>query len=581
MGLSAREQVGSRRLLELLETADLLSLAGTVTKKKSTTCTRAGAIDAILQNSQSAYELLNRRKVLRDIIATYLKNEGVSIPQKITKAEVVLKTLAFWSELDSCMPTARVFTPSSIMQPQAASASDFSRSFYFHTVKPSTSTPIEYSSKIWTLGAPTSDLEYYVSHRIRSTPSPLQTDEGYTVTEGMKGTPQKSQSSPVSRQHKNKVSPPPPVYQSTHDEKSTREVVTSLSSPSLAGEYDVGHSVRSSKRSTCPLRIDEAYTVSEGVKGTPQKSPSSPVSGNVTYMTTRSMSQTARQSANVKSKTETAAAAPYTGVQQHKNKVSPPPPVYQSTHDEESTREVVTSLSSPSLAGEYDVGHSVRSSKRSTCPLRIDEGYTVSEGVKGTPQKSPSSPVSGNVTYMTTRSMSQTARQSANVKLKTETAAAAPYTGVMGEEGASRVWPVDCEKFTRDFCEWYYSLLNSQNASSGPHKKNWGPQHFLENAVLHLTYMSSRGKYKGGRSVSACLLALVQEDKFCFQPNITSRKVKCERSPKGVVVVVVYGTLFRNKSFVGTFDQVFEVVGNLRNNNWKIQFTDLKIINNS
>ncbi|XP_040279190.1 uncharacterized protein LOC120994584 isoform X3 [Bufo bufo] len=546
MGLSAREQVGSRRLLELLETADLLSLAGTVTKKKSTTCTRAGAIDAILQNSQSAYELLNRRKVLRDIIATYLKNEGVSIPQKITKAEVVLKTLAFWSELDSCMPTARVFTPSSIMQPQAASASDFSRSFYFHTVKPSTSTPIEYSSKIWTLGAPTSDLE----------------------------------------QHKNKVSPPPPVYQSTHDEKSTREVVTSLSSPSLAGEYDVGHSVRSSKRSTCPLRIDEAYTVSEGVKGTPQKSPSSPVSGNVTYMTTRSMSQTARQSANVKSKTETAAAAPYTGavqpgIMQHKNKVSPPPPVYQSTHDEESTREVVTSLSSPSLAGEYDVGHSVRSSKRSTCPLRIDEGYTVSEGVKGTPQKSPSSPVSGNVTYMTTRSMSQTARQSANVKLKTETAAAAPYTGVMGEEGASRVWPVDCEKFTRDFCEWYYSLLNSQNASSGPHKKNWGPQHFLENAVLHLTYMSSRGKYKGGRSVSACLLALVQEDKFCFQPNITSRKVKCERSPKGVVVVVVYGTLFRNKSFVGTFDQVFEVVGNLRNNNWKIQFTDLKIINNS
>ncbi|KAM4045289.1 uncharacterized protein C3orf38-like [Anomaloglossus baeobatrachus] len=112
VGLNEQERAGGRKLLELLDTTDLFSLAGTVTMKKCTVCTRAEAIDTIVQNSLSAYELLNRRKVLRDVIAAYLKHEGIHLPPKFTKAEVVLKTLTYWNNLqDSCKPLAEISIP--------------------------------------------------------------------------------------------------------------------------------------------------------------------------------------------------------------------------------------------------------------------------------------------------------------------------------------------------------------------------------------------------------------------------------------------------------------------------------------
>ncbi|CAJ0938591.1 unnamed protein product [Ranitomeya imitator] len=145
------------------------------------------------------------------------------------------------------------------------------------------------------------------------------------------------------------------------------------------------------------------------------------------------------------------------------------------------------------------------------------------------------------------------------------------------KEHTSYIWPVDCGKFTHDFCKWFYTLLNSQHESSGLQKKDWGPQHFLENAVLQLTYMSVKTKYNGGRSASARLLALVHEDKLSFQPNLTSKGIKCKKSPEGIVVMMVSGTIFRDNDFFGTFDQVFEVVWNSTSNNWKIQFIVLNI----
>ncbi|XP_077155220.1 uncharacterized protein LOC143817615 [Ranitomeya variabilis] len=139
-GLNPQERVGSRRLLELLDTTDLFCLAGTVTEKKSTARTRAEAIDTIVQNSQSAYELLNRTKVCRDVIATYLNKKGLPLPTKFTKAEVVQKTLMYWNNLDSCKPPL-------IMQQQESSATDASHPFYFHSSKSSTYVPLEHAYK--------------------------------------------------------------------------------------------------------------------------------------------------------------------------------------------------------------------------------------------------------------------------------------------------------------------------------------------------------------------------------------------------------------------------------------------------
>ncbi|KAM4045688.1 uncharacterized protein ACNLHF_009542 isoform 2-T2 [Anomaloglossus baeobatrachus] len=153
VGLNEQEKAGGRKLLQLLDTADLFSLAGTVTMKKCTVCIRAEAIDTIVQNSLSAYELLNRRKVLRDVIAAYLKHEGINLPPKFTKAEVVLKTLTYWNNLDSCKPLAEISIPSSIMEQQKDSPSDSSHQNYSHTYKSSTHTSLEDDSKTASLGA--------------------------------------------------------------------------------------------------------------------------------------------------------------------------------------------------------------------------------------------------------------------------------------------------------------------------------------------------------------------------------------------------------------------------------------------
>ncbi|XP_073440533.1 uncharacterized protein [Dendrobates tinctorius] len=153
MGLTGQQSAGSRKLLELLDTADLFSLASTVTMKKSTACTWAAAIDTIVQNSQSAYELLNRRKVLRDIIGAYLKYEGIPLRPKFTKAEVVLKTLTYWNDLDSCQPFAEASIPTSILQRRKALPSDVSHSYYSHTSKLSTYTPLKDGSNTSNLRA--------------------------------------------------------------------------------------------------------------------------------------------------------------------------------------------------------------------------------------------------------------------------------------------------------------------------------------------------------------------------------------------------------------------------------------------
>ncbi|KAM4045692.1 uncharacterized protein C3orf38-like isoform 2-T2 [Anomaloglossus baeobatrachus] len=354
MELSARERASSRRLLGLLDTADLFSLAGTVTKKKSTVCTRAEAIDAIVQNSHSAYELLNRKKVLRNVIAAHLKNEGIPLAPNFTKNEVIQKTLTHWSNHE--INPARIFTQ--------------------------------------------------VKHPVTS-PSIIKPDRISNVS---------------------------------HQQGQVASNVPLCLIPADISKLSIHSSEREENKEQ------------------------------------RSSSQT------------------YNPPQYNKN-VFQPPTVHPSATHKISANEVVTS------------------------PFTASKVYT------------------------------QT----------------------------SCIWPVDCEKFTCDFCKWFYTLLNSQHETSRLRKGDWGPQHFMENAELQLMYMSAQRQYNGGRSASTRLLALVQEDKLSFQPNLTSKGIKCERSPKGMVMMMVSGSVFMNNSFLGTFDQIFQVVWNSTNNKWKIQFIDLNI----
>lgn len=40
--------------------------------------------------------------------------------------------------------------------------------------------------------------------------------------------------------------------------------------------------------------------------------------------------------------------------------------------------------------------------------------------------------------------------------------------------------------FGRQFCQWFFQLLNSQNLSLGQQPQDWGPQHFWPDARLRL-----------------------------------------------------------------------------------------------
>ncbi|XP_071994628.1 uncharacterized protein C3orf38-like isoform X2 [Engystomops pustulosus] len=429
MGLSARERVGSRRLLQLLETADLFSLSGTVTKKKSTAYTRTGAIDLILENSLSAYELLKRKKVLRDIIATYLQNEGIPITPRTTKAELIQKTLGHWNEQE-------IIATLDLIQ----------------VTDPPTSSIITTKEKL------TPTMSFQQRHKV-SSDVPL-----FPLSSGMTNVPMGGCET-----------------KDTKEQKSTPHTLEPQT-----GTQMTNHIFLQTERQ--PENLSK-------VKTGKAETTSYPHIANVTHMTTRSMLKTEHQPAN-----------------SEKEKIK------QTEH--------VAAASHPGNTQIYK---------------RVHQHPIVQE------------------------------------KENTKEAAKSPPTDAQEEEDASRLWPVDCEKFSREFCEWFFTLLNSQHPSSKTQLKGWGPQHLLGKAILQLSYMSDVKKYNGPRNASSRLLALVQEEKLFFQPNINSNGAKCERSPEGMVVVTVDGTIFRNNSYLGTFHQVFEVVGQSRTKKWKIRYVDLKI----
>ncbi|KAM4045691.1 uncharacterized protein ACNLHF_009544 isoform 1-T1 [Anomaloglossus baeobatrachus] len=430
MELSARERASSRRLLGLLDTADLFSLAGTVTKKKSTVCTRAEAIDAIVQNSHSAYELLNRKKVLRNVIAAHLKNEGIPLAPNFTKNEVIQKTLTHWSNHE--INPARIFTQvkhpvtsPSIIKPDRISNVSHQQGQVASNV-PLCLIPADISK----LSIHSSEREENKEQRSSS-----QTYNPPEIIPSMIFTPVK-----------HPVTLPSLIKPDTVSNVSLRQQEKVLNNIPL-----------------CLLSADISKLSIHSSQREERKEQRSP-------------SQTCEHP-------------------QYNKNVFQPPTVHPSATHKISANEVVTS------------------------PFTASKVYT------------------------------QT----------------------------SCIWPVDCEKFTCDFCKWFYTLLNSQHETSRLRKGDWGPQHFMENAELQLMYMSAQRQYNGGRSASTRLLALVQEDKLSFQPNLTSKGIKCERSPKGMVMMMVSGSVFMNNSFLGTFDQIFQVVWNSTNNKWKIQFIDLNI----
>lgn len=129
------------------------------------------------------------------------------------------------------------------------------------------------------------------------------------------------------------------------------------------------------------------------------------------------------------------------------------------------------------------------------------------------------------------------------------------------------------------FSSWFYKLLNSLS-SSGTIPTEWGPQHFWQDAKLMVQCNEPSGLQEttvdGANLVSEKFHSMVVVDRLCFNPNLSDDSVKGKRDPHGLVVVMVCGTVHREKEYLGIFEQSFGLIRDpTEENNWKIKFSKL------
>ncbi|XP_074155902.1 uncharacterized protein C3orf38 homolog [Sminthopsis crassicaudata] len=97
-GLNKIELEGCRDLLGLMETSEILALCDTITNRLVQPQDRQDAIRAVLAYSQSAEELLKRKKVYREIIFKYLAMKGVIVPPASEKHNLIQYAKNHWNK---------------------------------------------------------------------------------------------------------------------------------------------------------------------------------------------------------------------------------------------------------------------------------------------------------------------------------------------------------------------------------------------------------------------------------------------------------------------------------------------------
>ncbi|XP_076443430.1 uncharacterized protein C3orf38 homolog [Babylonia areolata] len=94
--LVGKEKEGCFRLLGKLTTEEILSLKNTITNRLIASENRDEAVKAILEYSESAVELLRRKKMRRDLLFQYLADCNVVVPVNAEKSELIRHVLEFW-----------------------------------------------------------------------------------------------------------------------------------------------------------------------------------------------------------------------------------------------------------------------------------------------------------------------------------------------------------------------------------------------------------------------------------------------------------------------------------------------------
>ncbi|KAM9804763.1 uncharacterized protein C3orf38 homolog [Neosynchiropus ocellatus] len=133
----------------------------------------------------------------------------------------------------------------------------------------------------------------------------------------------------------------------------------------------------------------------------------------------------------------------------------------------------------------------------------------------------------------------------------------------------------------KQFCLWFFQLLNSQNPVLGQQPQDWGPQHFwcdVRMQLLSRVGAENLEDFTGAEMVSRRLLAMTKEELLYLSPNLDTPGLIATVSPHGLVLVAVAGTIHRDQVCLGIFEQVFGLIRcPLDNNSWKIKLVKLQI----
>ncbi|KAH3837030.1 uncharacterized protein C3orf38 homolog isoform X2 [Dreissena polymorpha] len=132
----------------------------------------------------------------------------------------------------------------------------------------------------------------------------------------------------------------------------------------------------------------------------------------------------------------------------------------------------------------------------------------------------------------------------------------------------------------QSFCKWFYENVNSFNPALGQTPADFGPHHFLSDAFLviisHTTGIRGE-RFEGAILTAQRFVAFAKDELLLFNPNISSEGVFVKSDPCGVVVILVCGTIHRDHSCLGIFQQLFTLIKHPWFEKWKIKEIKLNV----
>lgn len=139
---------------------------------------------------------------------------------------------------------------------------------------------------------------------------------------------------------------------------------------------------------------------------------------------------------------------------------------------------------------------------------------------------------------------------------------------------------VRSDKFSKDFCEWYYTMLNRLQPECAHHcGDNFGEKIFFNNSSVDVFLIGqvSEEKHSQGSDNNFTLISGVcKQYRLLFSPNLESG-TQAHKSAHGMVKILCCGTLFQSGSFIGIFEQEFGLLICPVDRVWKIMYTKVNL----